>query len=104
MDPLVEALDQACLKAFGVLATWQPQAGGLPLTLNGIFENPAMAEDYIPGSTQGVNVVRFFVRFADLTPSPQKGDTAVINGINYDVFDVLVDREGGAVLKLRRNG
>jgi hypothetical protein len=60
-----------------------------------------MAEDYVPGGVQGTSVVRLFVRFANITPSPRHGDTVAINGIVYDVVDVDVDAQGGAVLKLR---
>ena len=100
---LVDKLDTTTLKVFGIPATLNPQSGGSPIPLTGIIQTPAMAEDFIPGSTQGVTVVRFFVRYADLSPQPQKGDTLTLNGVTYSVFEVAVDVEGGAILKLRRN-
>ena len=56
---------------------------------------------YVPGSVQGTAVVRLFARFANLSPPPRQGDTITLNGIVYDVQEVAVDIEGGAVLKLR---
>jgi len=50
---------------------------------------------------QGTAVVRLFVRFAAITPAPQRGDQVAINGNAYVVGEVDVDPQGGAVLKLR---
>ena len=67
-----------------------------------------MAEDYVPGSTQGTSVVHLFVRFVDISPLPQKGDTLTFNGTEYDLADVSVGgnngmaSSGAAVLKLRK--
>ena len=98
---LVKAMDTACLAAFGTPVTLTPQDGSGPQQITGIIQTPAMAEDYVPGSIQGTSVVRLFVRFANLNPPPQHGDTITINGIVYDVMEVEADMEGGAVLKLR---
>jgi hypothetical protein len=98
---LVNAMDTACLDAFGTPATFTPQDGSAAQQITGIIQNPAMAEDYVPGSVQGTAAVRLFVRFAAITPPPRQGDTVTLNGIVYDVQEVAVDMEGGAVLKLR---
>jgi hypothetical protein len=107
---LVDNLDTLCISTFGVAAVHYPQTtpgdnvlwGGIPIT--GIFEDPALAEDYIPGSLPpGVTVVRFFIRLADLTVQPKKGDLLVINAVQYSVFDLDIDVEGSATLKLRKN-
>jgi hypothetical protein len=98
---LVNAMDAACLAAFGTPVTFTPQDGSGPQQITGIIQTPAMAEDYVPGSVQGTSVVRLFVRFANLNPLPRHGDTIAINGIVYDVLEVAADTEGGAVLKLR---
>jgi hypothetical protein len=91
------------LATFGVgaIVTLRPQAGG-SYDIDGVMINPRAGEDYQPGSIQGVTVVHYFVHFDQLDPKPVKGDKAIINGINYDVFDVVVDVEGGAVMKMRR--
>jgi hypothetical protein len=98
---LVNTMDDACLSTFGTPATFTPQDGSGAQQITGIIQHPAMAEDYVPGGVQGTSVVRLFVRFANITPSPRHGDTVAINGIVYDVVDVDVDAQGGAVLKLR---
>ncbi|HZT28804.1 MAG TPA: hypothetical protein VE999_06680 [Gemmataceae bacterium] len=98
---LVNTLDAACLATFGTPVTFTPQDGSGAQQLSGIIQRPAIAEDYVPGSVQGTSVIRLFVRFAAITPSPRHGDTITINSIVYDVVDVNVDAEGGAVLKLR---
>jgi hypothetical protein len=98
---LVNTMDGACLATFGTTATFTPQEGSGAQQITGIIQHPAMAEDYVPGGVQGTSVVRLFVRFANINPSPQHGDTVTINGIVYDVVDVDVDAQGGAVLKLR---
>ncbi len=98
---LVNAMDTACLAAFGTPVTFAPQDGSGPQQITGIIQTLAMAEDYVPGSVQGTSVVRLFVRFANLNPPPQHGDTITINGKKYDVTEVEADTQGGAVLKLR---
>lgn len=97
----VNAVDTACLATFGIPVTFTPQDGSGAQSITGIIQNPAMAEDYVPGSVQGTAVVRLFVRFAAITPAPQRGDQVAINGNAYAVGEVDVDPQGGAVLKLR---
>ena len=94
-------MDTACLNAFGTPVTFTPQDGSGAQQLTGIITNPAMAEDYVPGSVQGTAVVRLFVRFTNIDPPPRSGDTIAINGAVYNVLEVAVDTQGGAVLKLR---
>jgi hypothetical protein len=98
---LVNTMDAACLATFGIPVTFTPQDGSGAQQIAGIIQHPAMAEDYVPGGVQGTSVVRLFVRFAKIMPPPRHGDTITINGIVYDVVDVDVDAQGGAVLKLR---
>ena len=99
---LIDAVDLTCLDVFGVPAVLHPKAGGGDVNITGIIAPDAMAEDVLPGGLQGTSVVRFFVRFADLSPAPAKGDRLTLNGIRYDIFEVNVDVAGGAVLKLRQ--
>lgn len=99
---LVATMDAACLGTFGVAATFHPKFGG-SFAITGIIKPPAMEEQFQPGGTDGVSVVRFFVRLADLSPLPAKGDGVTIAGVTYDVSIVEADSEGGATLKLRRN-
>ena len=98
---LVNTLDAACLATFGIAVTFTPQDGSGAQQITGIIQNPTMAEDYVPGSVQGTAVVRLFVRFAGIDPAPRMGDTITVNGTTYNVQEVAVDTQGGAVLKLR---
>jgi len=101
-------LQNACLDAFPASATLHPQTGEPDVVIRANILDPAMAEDYVPGSPQGVSVVHLFVRFVDISPLPQKGDTLTFNGIEYDLSQVVVGgnagmaASGAAVLKLRR--
>lgn len=66
-----------------------------------------MADDYVPGSQDGVNVVRFFVDYSALSilvppANPKIGDTITLNGVDYNVGSVDPDAEGGATLKLKK--
>jgi hypothetical protein len=45
-----------------------------------------------------------FVRLADLTGAPVRGDEVEIGGVRYKVFDIEADSEGAAVLRLRKSG
>ncbi len=100
-NDLVATMDTGLIAVFGVPVTFTPQDGSGPQQISGIIQTPAMAEDYVPGSLQGPDVVRLFVYFASLVPSPQHGDTIAINGRVYNVEEVSVDVAGGAVLNLR---
>ncbi len=100
---LVNAVDIAAIDVLGgVSATFIPQDNSGSQNISGIIRNPAMDEDFTPGSSQGTSVVRFFVRFANITPQPRKGDVVVINGISYMIVDASADTEGGAVLVLKK--
>ena len=98
---LINRMDSACLTVFGAPITFVPQDGSGAQQIAGIIQSPAMAEDYVPGSVQGTSVVRLFVRFANITPPPQRGDAVTIAEISYCVQEVEADTQGGAVLKLR---
>ena len=102
-NDLVASLDSTCLNIFGETASFQPQTGEAPITITGITSPPPMLEDALSGGTTGVTNVYFFVRFEDITPNPRRGDVLTYGGVTYDITDVLVDRGGGALLKLRRN-
>lgn len=105
-EALVEAMDNTVLNTFpagGSTAsvTFLPQSGSSQM-ITGVIANPAMFEDYVPGLSANVSVIRLFVRFVDISPSPQKGDQMSIVGATYDVSDVQVDTEGAAIVKLRQ--
>jgi hypothetical protein len=103
---LAQTLRTACLNTWPTTALFQPQ-GGPPSQITGVWETPPMLEDVIPGSSQGVSVVYFWVDIDNISPTPQKGDQMTIKGVTYTIFDPNVrpegNADGGATLKLRRN-
>jgi len=80
---------------------------GLPIDqVKCITKNPALEEDYLPGSAppQGTGVLLLWVDLADFQSLPQKGDTALVGGVDYDIWQVDDDRENGATLRCRKRG
>jgi hypothetical protein len=97
---LAETLDAICIDTFGTTANFYPQSTpNTAIPIQGVFEKPAMLEDVLPG--WGTSVVRFFIGFQSVNPSPQHGDILTINSSSYDINEVEVDAVGGATLKLR---
>lgn len=99
-------VDDACFAAFGltqdnVLVQFTPQDGSGTQQIDGIVVKPALEEASQPGSSKGTKVMRLFVRFIEITPNPRVGDVITVNGVDYAVNDIDVDRAGGSVLKLR---
>jgi hypothetical protein len=99
----VERAHAAFLAAWGIAALWQAQDQSASATITGVIKNPGMHEEYVPGGSTGTSVVRFWVDMNSLNPQPIAGDGITLNGVTYDIGDIDVDIEGGAVLKLRRN-
>lgn len=97
-----DSLDAACLSIWGIPATFTPQDWSGPQTITGIISPPPLEEQQIPGGPQGVVVVYFFVRFVNIKPNPQRGDSIQINNVSYNVDKVTVDAMGSAMLHLRR--
>lgn len=97
---LAEMADNTILGTYAVPATFHPQ--GFPdVDITGIIKAPSLDEEQLPGSASGVNTVRFFVRWVDITPSPKIGDRITLNGVLYNVYRVSVDESGGALLILQ---
>ena len=89
-------MDNACLRVFGREVTYLPEVGG-QAPIRAIFQAVREAEDTSPG----VYAV-LFIRLADLTAAPERGDEVEIGGARYKVFDIEADTEGAAVLRLRQ--
>lgn len=98
-------LNALCVDEFGIPATLLPQSAVGAIPFVGIVDRPAFGEENLPGSLSGTNILRFWVDFQAMPTKPQKGDTVTVNGINYDLFEVVADHDpqGGATLKLRKN-
>ncbi len=104
-------LNAAVTAAFGIPATFTPQDGNggwlAPQTISVNPVRPAMLEDFPPGFGQGTAVLRLWVNFTTISPSPQHGDqiTFPVGGSVYTVQEIEAEADptGGAVLKLRIN-
>jgi hypothetical protein len=107
---LVAAMDQTVLNTFADTPTYvvYPQNGQPQYPIQAIVKNPALEEDYVPGSDQGVSVLLLFVRFVGLPTLPHQGDRVEVQpndggaSVFYDLLQPKVDREGGATLVCRR--
>jgi hypothetical protein len=94
----VSDLNAAVVNTFGREVLYLPEAGGAA-TVRAVFQPAREAEDVSPG----VYAV-LFVRLADLSAAPVRGDEVEIEGLRYKVFDIEADAEGAAVLRLRKTG
>jgi hypothetical protein len=100
----IQSLNTRCLLTYGVPATLHSVSAG-DVQITGIVKRMPLSEDAIPGSTQGVNSIRFFVDLAALTvagKAPATGDTLTLNSVDYNVMTIDPDYGGGATLKLLR--
>lgn len=93
----VSALDASCLDSFGQEMTYR-QAADLSnaITATGIEISANEREE------QKTFRVVFF-RAQDLGVDPVRGDRVEIGSIEYTVFDINPDEEGGVFLTLQRN-
>ncbi len=99
---LVASADSTLLDLFGdstKLLTFFFLDGQDPVEVRVIVKNPAMEEDYQPGSPTGAVNLVLFTRFLD---GMVKGCRVSFAWVDYDVAGVDVDREGGATLRLRK--
>jgi hypothetical protein len=97
-------MQTSLIDAFGIQAQLYPRDCNESVLIFGIIAPTPLLEDSIPGSDKGTANIYFFVRFADIEPEIKTGDRLSINCVSYDINNVLVDRMGGATLKLRANG
>ncbi len=93
----VARADEACLRAFGREVTYSPQAG-LPFVLRGILDTGVRQEDAAPGT-----YALLFVRAADFSEPPARGDEVTVGSTVYKVVDLEADAEGGLRLVLHFN-
>lgn len=93
---LLNTLNSAALTAFGREVTYSPQMGR-PTVIRAIFQPSHEAEENSPG-VYGV----LFIRLADFSLPPARGDEVTIDAATYKVFDIEADTSSGAVLRLRQ--
>ncbi len=91
---LISSLNAAVLEAFGREVQYLPQSGG-EYTIRAIFEATERAEESV-----GKSFAVVFIRLADLTLEPERGDLVRVGESNYKVFEIEADNEGGARLGL----
>ena len=105
-DSLVATMDDTCVATFQKV---DPSAGVLQLTVHSasgdvtvpvIVKNPAMEEDYTPGSQNGTVMLILFIP-ASAGVVALRGDTATYNGVLYDILQSDADRCGGVHIRLR---
>lgn len=83
-------------KTLGITVSYT-RLGQLAETIKGVFDNA-----YV--EVQGVTSIKpvLQIRLADLTGEPNKGDTVLINAINYRVLESRKDGFGGSTLILQK--
>jgi len=97
---LTDALNSACLAAFGETVTYTPQ-GGSAASVKAIVEAGDDFETRVPGAEWSL-----WVCLADVS-APAKGDSVTASGLTgvvdgtYRVVDVRKDGSGGAWLDLQ---
>ena len=91
---LLDGLNTRVVAAFGREVTYVPQTGG-PVAVRGIVQAAHQAEESSPGV-----YAYMFVRLADLSVYPGRGDEVQIDGSTYAVYQVEADGQGGATLAL----
>jgi hypothetical protein len=107
-DALVSTMDDTLVTAFQKV---DPEAGVLPVTIHPsdgsgdmtvpcIVKNPAMEEDYAPGSQTGTSMLILFIP-PSAGVEALRGDTATYNGVDYDVLQSDADRCGGVHIRMR---
>ena len=97
-DAALANLDAACQSTFGVQVTYQPTNGN-PVPGVSAIKNTAVDEAM---STQ-THAVLFFTagELAKLPASPIEGDGVILESVQYSVFQVLFDGQGGCHTGLR---
>ena len=96
-DSAVDALNAACLAAFGRTVTYTPQLG-VAFTLTGLLELGARREDAAPGT-----YALMFAKAAAFSQPPERGDEVTVGTAIYKVVDIEADAAGGLQLVLHFN-
>jgi hypothetical protein len=108
-DSLVATMDDTCVATFQkvdptagpLTVTIHPRDGSGDVTCACIVRNPAMEEDYVPGSLAGVSALILFIP-ASAGVVALLGDTATYNGVDYNIDKSDADRCGAVVITMRR--
>lgn len=102
LAPLVKVFGQPS----GAVPSFQPDAGGAPYDLDGIFTKgfkaQSVGEDGFP--EWNTTAPTFGARALDFQAPPKKNDMVTISGTQYIVTDVRPDGVGWLVLALKEAG
>ncbi len=93
-DPFA-TLNKSVLKAFGKAVSYQ-QGTAAPICIKAVPMKDSDEEQYVGGL-----YTRLFLNMADLPTPPGQGDVAIIDGVQYTVFEPKTDAMGGVTLALR---
>ena len=96
-DSAADALNAACLAAFGRTVTYTPQFG-VAFSLTGILDVGARREDAAPGA-----YALLFAKVAAFSQPPERGDEVTVGAAIYKVVDIEADAGGGLRLVLHFN-
>lgn len=97
---LANLANVAVRDTFGQSVSYTPQVGQ-PYSFTAVrderHESQTIGQSQV---TESMRTITLTVRLADMTTTPQQGDTLTTDGADYEVRDVQNDGQGGAVLVL----
>lgn len=89
-------LNDACQQTFGEPVVYQPEAGE-PVAVTGIVTRATEEEQQQDGV-----YLHLALAVSDFATPPVRGDRAMIQGVDYIVWQTLADQAGAYNLRLRR--
>ena len=95
---------RASLAAFGETVSYQPDAGGPPLSVSGVFSDQLVRADNETGVERVSSTPNLFVMLADFPTPPAHPDRFTRAGVLYQVAERDDDGEGGTLLISKRAG
>ena len=95
-DTLAGLMNDACQQTFGEPVVYQPETGD-PVVVTGMVTRATEEEQQQDGV-----YLHLAVSISDFDAPPVRGDRATIQGVDYIVWQTLVDQAGGYNLALRR--
>lgn len=95
-----------CMEVFARVLTVDPitsRPGELPYQARAIFTSVDLSVPSMDGVELSDVRTWIGIRLADFTgPPPAARDRVTLDGIRYDIQDVMADGQGGAKLRLRK--
>jgi hypothetical protein len=97
-----DAAIESAVSDFSIII--HPRPNGADFNVIATQSDPQFQDDYVPGSNPGSALLHLWIAsstFLALSRRPRKGDTATLNGVDYDVNEVVADQVGGGWMKLK---